>query len=525
MSDMVEVAAAVAVEAVPEMASGTNHNNNNNNHTLEKRRNHSLKILVCSGNLGNAAPNAASMDAWLPQDGLIRSILPELKESNDDGDDDDDKAAFDIIVIGMQEATFVAPSSRLSVPNLPSLVVSPKQIKSQLSHLKKSSRLSIPHTNGKKHGDNNNILDDDEKENEQVMEHISPAPASEEPSVVHDESWKSHEGNDDSERSAVAVAALTTSVKKKKTKKRWCAKGFESLDGIKNLMVNRNHLSEPKYAEEIGNMVGLDYATNTLNAYIATKVSPSNYKTVVNYQRGEMRLVVLVKQNVPVDHVTVLAENTGLASVLANKGGIVATLTIQQTRLSFLSCHLEAHEGAGHYAGRISNLAEILHGTRPSVFCDASLTSHYMFVNGDLNFRSRIEESSRDEINALIDTQDWAALHAMDELSDALKNGDCLYGFQEPIPPNFPPTFKVERHAGYTYLQNRTPSYTDRILCKAAHGMSTPQALAYEAIDDFETSDHKPIRAVFTVETNTPKSDITDQSSTHGSSIQSHFPM
>eukprot|EP00978_Attheya_sp_CCMP212_P014424 scaffold36747_cov46-Attheya_sp.AAC.2 len=519
MSDTVEVAAAAAAaEAVPEkMASSGTANNN----TLEKR-NHSLKILVCSGNLGNAAPNAASMDAWLPQDGLIGSILSEFEVLDNEDDDDDGKAAFDIIVIGMQEATFVAPSSRLHVPN-------PKQIKSQLSHLKRTISLPIHHTNnGKKHSDdnNNNTIHDDDKENEQVVEHSSPAPASEEPSVVHDEDWKSREGNDDdSERSAAVAAVLTPSVKQKKTKKRWCAKLFESLDGIANLMVNRNHLTEPKYAEEIGNIVGLDYATKTLNAFIATKVSPSNYKTVVNYQRGEMRLVVLVKHNVPVDHVTVVAENTGLASVLANKGGIVATLTIQQTRLSFLSCHLEAHEGAGHYAGRISNLAEILHGTRPSVFCDASLTSHYMFVNGDLNFRSRIEESSRDEINASIDTQDWAALHAMDELSDALKNGDCLYGFQEPIPPNFPPTFKVERHAGYNYLQNRTPSYTDRILCKAAHGMSTPQALAYEAIDDFETSDHKPIRAVFTVETNTPKPDTTDQSSTHGSSIQSRLPM
>eukprot|EP00978_Attheya_sp_CCMP212_P035310 scaffold152867_cov40-Attheya_sp.AAC.2 len=80
-------------------------------------------------------------------------------------------------------------------------------------------------------------------------------------------------------------------------------------------MVNRNHLSEPKYAEDVGNIVGLDYATKTLNAYIATKVSPSNYKTVVNYQRGDMRLVVLVKQDVPVDHVMVVAENTGVASI------------------------------------------------------------------------------------------------------------------------------------------------------------------------------------------------------------------
>ena len=68
---------------------------------------------------------------------------------------------------------------------------------------------------------------------------------------------------------------------------------------------------------------------------------------------------------------------------------------------------------------------------------------------------------------------------------------------------NFPPTFKVERGDGYVYKENRTPSYTDRILWRTGdllQDMLTP--LAYEPIDKFTTSDHKPIRGAFEVRLN-----------------------
>jgi hypothetical protein len=72
-----------------------------------------------------------------------------------------------------------------------------------------------------------------------------------------------------------------------------------------------------------------------------------------------------------------------------------------------------------------------------------------------------------------------------------------LHVFRDPI-ASFPPTFKVERKEGFTYKKQRTPSYTDRILWKAGDKLDkniTP--LAYEPIDQFTTSDHKPIRGAF----------------------------
>jgi hypothetical protein len=65
-----------------------------------------------------------------------------------------------------------------------------------------------------------------------------------------------------------------------------------------------------------------------------------------SYQRGEMQLVILAhRDNVAAEVIQVSAQNTGRAG-LANKGGIVAELLINgTTRISFLTAHLEAHEG------------------------------------------------------------------------------------------------------------------------------------------------------------------------------------
>ena len=183
----------------------------------------------------------------------------------------------------------------------------------------------------------------------------------------------------------------------------------------------------------------------------------------------------------------VAGENTGIGSVLANKGGIIATLTLRSTRLSFLTCHLEAHEGIAHFNNRNKNLIEILGGAKPHpdyYMMDASIYSHHMFVCGDLNYRTRFngeandksKSSSRKELNnskrgdedepdngsgysqamALIGDKNWSDLYAADELCMALKKKECLVGF-ETLPCDFSPTFKVAREEGYVYNEKRTP--------------------------------------------------------------------
>ena len=266
-----------------------------------------------------------------------------------------------------------------------------------------------------------------------------------------------------------------------------------------------------------------------------------SYKRAVSYQRGQMRLLVFhysnesedttstrngeshnppstkslaARKNVieTFDVLSVKAQNTGRAG-LANKGGIVAEVDINNgTRISFLSAHLEAHEGLSKYNTRVSTIGDIFHGTQSSVVsefgCDVSLSSHYSFVMGDLNFRTRLpvyEPGSEEHIKAvhqITHNKYWEMLNESDELNMALKSKDCLVGYVTPK-CNFPPTFKLLRERGYSYNEKRSPSYTDRILHKGNHLLSRHiEVLSYGPISNFTSSDHKPIRGAYSVQLN-----------------------
>ena len=424
-------------------------------------KNGHLQLLVCSANLGNAKPDEESLARWLPADGQCNEVLQypakyPIRDQFSTFDDYLDEDKFDLIVIGMQEATFDPPN------------------------------------------------DDDEVD----------------------------------DRDAASTESGSQSKRKVRKGKKGIAKAVGDLstytasrDHIKSSMVRRSVIEQPEdvknrpvmaemKARESGDSAKLvamvdsnwDFGTFILHGMMTRRL-PS-YERIVSYQRGQMRLEIFAlqkKHDVDVEVVYTRAQNTGRAG-LANKGGIVAELIVNgRTRLSFLTAHLEAHEGASKYQMRCSSLSDILGGAKPSsTLHDASLTSHHCFVMGDLNFRTELptyahgsdEVEHRQKIRDLANDKDWETLNQADELHRALRVKDCLVGFQT-LFCNFPPTFKVERTPGYSYIEKRRPSYTDRILWKSNHLLeNSVRPFLYEPVDDFKSSDHKPVRAVFAVKLN-----------------------
>ncbi len=236
------------------------------------------------------------------------------------------------------------------------------------------------------------------------------------------------------------------------------------------------------------------------------------YCQVADEQRGQMRLHLWAKRSIMKDiaDIRVSGANTGIGNMLANKGGIIAALYYRNTRISFLTAHLAAHEGSSYYKTRCDNMKSILREAKTfgmSKKFDDSMTSHHMFVFGDLNFRTAFRSESKHEDNVyrasqLIVAKDFESLYLFDELHEGLAEGDLLVDF-ETLPCNFPPTFKVERSPGFVYKEQRTPSYADRILFKSARGLSQNlKPSAYEPCVDFITSDHKPIRGAFSLTPN-----------------------
>jgi hypothetical protein len=228
-----------------------------------------------------------------------------------------------------------------------------------------------------------------------------------------------------------------------------------------------------------------------------------------------MRLLVYYKAGTSTDDVlqsldvvSVSYQATGKAG-LANKGGIVAEIAVNKTtKMSFLTAHLEAHEGAKHYKARNDSLQDILMETGSGKYFDASQSSHFTFAMGDLNYRTKLTDvavGSDRHIqfsHNIVERRDWRILNQYDELQKSLTKQLCLAGFQTAY-CNFPPTFKVGRQEGYKYNPQRSPSYTDRILFKNTDQLNyATKLLLYEPVEGFTSSDHKPIRSGFSIRLN-----------------------
>ena len=402
----------------------TSESNDNLHHDVD-----SLKLLLCSANVGNAPPTLESMKAWIPEKGSCNKVTSLKGHSID-------REQFDFIVVGMQEATWTEKAENESTKSI----------------LAKQKLRSI-----------------------------------------------AEDGNDSDDSSQASQA--------------------------EKMGKTNAYLSAVEGADTVA-----------LREMMKTILGDA-YELIAQEQRGQMRQYIWVLKDVSsfVTSLEISGTNTGIGNVLANKGGIVISMIYQETRITFLSAHLAAHEGEGYYKGkntmqnnhcllsvcllksnltfsftaRCNDTYNILQysktfGLSQKDNIDTAISSHHMFVMGDLNFRTKFDGESSHEANVqragdLIAKKDWATLYSFDELHKGVKDGDLLVGF-DTLPCSFPPTFKVNRTDGFDYKDQRTPSYTDRILFRSAPNLSSNLApLAYEPCVDFITSDHKPVRGAFSM--------------------------
>ena len=662
------------------------HNNTNKSDTDDRK---SMKLFIGTANLGNAAPDEASWNAWIPADGYyctstkanggengddqfvhckypLRRIIYSNNNTNSTNNDNDTSSTsgsknhtkvniesneshhcmdtipplenggsisssnnnddmyqqYDILIFGMQEATFDPPSKmNLTMGKDVATTTQPpgengamdQNSSDHTIHLETQHNAATIHSNPDPNHTN------DSSHNKQLSSPPAPSNVVKSPKkktvqhtlsnttskAVHSTTKAVQKLHRTTEKTIHKVQTLSTSRDHCKVSHSPASTAtpkskrlsFPSVSSTSSLFFgsnrrnhhhdeaasptplldvilddesqNQQHPSEPPLGERplldvpttIPNhtihptsptsTVWMGGTTLLLQLYL--KRLPS-YIPIVNYQRGEMRLIIYIHKkhasDIQVKYVT--AQNTGRAG-LANKGGIVTELICyQHTRLSFLTAHLEAHEGYTKYMARVQSIADIFNGTTRynnnttttttattnatnnqapssslSSFCihDCSITSHYSFVMGDLNFRTEMleeqkmamsihnEEEYKQVIHQLIAEKQYDTLNDMDELHRGLYNKDCLVGY-ETLLCNFPPTFKVERQSGYHYIDKRRPSYTDRILYKSnlsnrntnttIPATATIQPLLYEPIDQFQSSDHKPVRAAFTIQLNEP---------------------
>lgn len=229
--------------------------------------NRPLRVLICSGNMGNALPDPYSIAAWIPADGSYSSVvenpeyplpspeerdallkqvgLPPLKVNTNSSDTsngyiDKDDDYFDIIVVGMQEATFEVKEEEIVKKKEFVPIVTPLLNKAQ-KEIKKTTK-----------------------------------------------------------KGAATVVTLTGSTDHNSAKK-----------SPSNVLV-------PEW---------LKAKDSSLLRELLHQRCPS-YDFAIRFQRGEMRLEVLVRKDSEAKVLSVRAQNTGLINLGANKGGIVGTTSL-----------------------------------------------------------------------------------------------------------------------------------------------------------------------------------------------------
>eukprot|EP00435_Cladocopium_sp_Y103_P054694 s1678_g17.t2 len=243
-----------------------------------------------------------------------------------------------------------------------------------------------------------------------------------------------------------------------------------------------------------------------------------DYRVVTLLSRGAMVLLVFAwRFGPPLHDIETAAENTGLAHVFPNKGGLLAKLEVGGTSLCFVAAHLAAH--SDHVRRRNADVTEILSGTKVSgMELDAPSYCHHSFFFGDLNYRLDLRPEMRkspreaqetdelleddadvDLILQLIEAGDFQSLLQYDQLHVEMAAGRVLHGFSSAM-PTWPPTYRVLKgERGFHFDTKRVPSYCDRVLRRSLPGCQQQlQLRSFHAAPEVCSSDHKPISSTWT---------------------------
>eukprot|EP00892_Ulva_mutabilis_P004410 jgi/Ulvmu1/2340/UM013_0188.1 len=230
---------------------------------------------------------------------------------------------------------------------------------------------------------------------------------------------------------------------------------------------------------------------------------------------GQMRLVVLARRDVMtlLGSASTASVATGVAGVGSNKGAVAISCQVWGTEICFVNSHLAAHQS--RVAERNKMFRTIARELRLRPTGEALLSSfHHVFFLGDLNYRlnyggpldyrdgspgDALASRFQKDLRHAHESGSYDALLAHDQLRAMQLTGKAFVDFHE-ADISYPPTFKVEREASIVYKPHRLPAWCDRILwhTNMPAGMH-PVCTGYFMVAEADSSDHKPVAAVFTL--------------------------
>ncbi|XP_062210501.1 type IV inositol polyphosphate 5-phosphatase 9-like [Phragmites australis] len=236
-----------------------------------------------------------------------------------------------------------------------------------------------------------------------------------------------------------------------------------------------------------------------------------DYRCVVSKQMVGILLTVWVPGDLRrfVRRASVSCVGCGVMGCLGNKGAVSVRFWVHDTSFCFVCCHLASGGREGDEAHRNADATEILSRTTfprgHSLNLPQKILDHdRVILLGDLNYRISLPEA---KTRLLVERKDWKTLLENDQLRSEVCQGGAFQGWNEGA-ITFSPTYKYypDSDAYYGCVQGRkgekrrAPAWCDRILWHGA-GLKQKQ---YDRCES-RLSDHRPVRAVFTVEVDAPR--------------------
>ncbi|CAC70096.1 Synaptojanin [Caenorhabditis elegans] len=191
----------------------------------------------------------------------------------------------------------------------------------------------------------------------------------------------------------------------------------------------------------------------------------------------------------------VASVKTGMGGATGNKGSVAFRIVVFSTSICFICSHFAA--GQNEIRDRNEDFATTLKKIRFPL--GREIDSHdVIFWLGDFNYRINL---SGDEVKNAVRNGDYAKLVENDQLTQQKALGQTFVGFNEGQ-LTFAPTYKYDTFSDDydTSEKCRAPAWTDRILWKDQRKKGKTQLLSYDR-SELKTSDHRPVGAVFKVET------------------------
>ncbi|KAJ1349094.1 hypothetical protein KIN20_004544 [Parelaphostrongylus tenuis] len=231
---------------------------------------------------------------------------------------------------------------------------------------------------------------------------------------------------------------------------------------------------------------------------------PKNYQMVSSMRLIGIFLVLFQSRTstVKVSQINAAYIATGISMLvnkLGNKGGTAISLRLNDTLVCFVNCHLAA--GNGELERRNQDFRDISQLT----FADGlSIYDHdAVFWFGDLNYRLKVENSgwSTEQVRQIASTSEFPVLFKYDQLREQQLLGQVFVGFQEPEVLPFRPTYKydVGTSTWDSSEKARVPAWCDRILWWTRDADIILKTRGYESVERVFISDHKPVRASFSI--------------------------